>query len=156
MKRSQAALRGAVWIAILLLITACATGSSGRERKIYPPRVTIQELRIVDAGIELDLRIDNASTVPLRPGPTEILLNGDGGIEARFAWAGDLSVAPVNVEIVRLPAMPQPAWVERMQQDQRWRYELEVRMPRADPGVRRQLRTESVLDPVPGLPGTWR
>lgn len=148
-------------LAVLFLLVGCA--GHGREQRVFPPDVRLDELRLDPAQqheLIVVLRIQSFSTVASTLESLQLGLElGDGAPIALDAAPG-LVVLPLSAEPLelRVPLPPAAAAALRtaLQDRLALRYRLHGRVQIDPPGFRHPIDYRSALSPVPGLAGVLR
>lgn len=148
-------------LAVLLLLAGCA--GQGREQRVFPPDVRLDELRLDPAQqheLIVVLRIQSFSTVASTLESLQLGLElGDGAPIALDAAPG-LVVLPLSAEPLELRVPLSPAAADALRtalQDRlALRYRLHGRVQIDPPGIRHPIDYRSALSPVPGLAGVLR
>src|SRR5688572_20120342 len=154
----MAALRPLLLLSFLALLAAC---SSGPPVRVYPPQATVQELRLQpDGQVNLSLRVQNFSTVPMTFSRLQATLTLGGQEAVRIDFDPALTVGPGSNELVAHSFAPPPAVKATLDQafagSRSVRYQLSGSIVSSDPGSDDEFEYSSALDPVPGLPGVMR
>lgn len=154
----MAVLRSLLLLSLLALLAAC---SSGPPVRVFPPQVTVQELRLQpDGQVNLSLRVQNFSTVPMTFSRLQSTLTLAGQEAARIDFDPSLSVGPGSNELVTHTFAPSPAVKSALDQafsnSRSVRYQLTGNIVSSEPGSDDEYTYSSALDPVPGLPGVMR
>jgi hypothetical protein len=143
---------------VLVLLAGCA---GGPPKRVFPPQVSVQELRFeADGRWTTQLRIRNFSTVSMRFSRLQGALTIAGQEAAAFDFDPGLSVGPGSTELVQHSFLPAPAAKAALEsaiaagRGARYRVAGEIRS--SDPGTTDRYEYESALDPVPGLSGVLR
>jgi len=151
------------WMLLALLvglIGACA--SSGPKKRIFPPSASVQELRVLaDGRWELQLRVQNFSTVAMRFDriEAELLVGGDAAARIDQAIADTIPANSAEIVRIELQAAGSAAEAVRNALDNRRGvgYRLEGHLTTSEPGNRRdRFEFDSALTPMPGLEGVLR
>jgi hypothetical protein len=147
--------------ATMLLLAGCV---SGPVRRVSEPAVGIQQLTVgSDGSWSVEVRINNFSSIPMRFDAVELKL-GVGGQDAGTVSAQPaLDIGPESADVVSVSLKPQS--MARLQvanalaSGQGIGYSLSGTV-RATPenGKQRnfEVKRESSLSPVPGIPGALR
>ncbi len=143
---------------VLMLLAAC---SSGPPVRIFPPQVSVQELRVLpDGRWSVDLRIRNYSTVPMRFSRLQATLEFGGQPAAQIDLDPGFSVGPGSSEVVAHVFAPPQAIkvaVEAAAAAGRGsRYRIHGAISSDEHGTDDDFEYQSALDPIPGLPGVLR
>lgn len=146
----------------MLLLAACA--GTGGKRRISAPAASIQQLTVqADGHWEVQLRLDNFSSVPMRFASLDLRLMLDGAEAASLRAQPAIAIGPESADVVELIVAPSAqgrARVATALADGRgvdYRLQGEVRAapeqaePRGYP-----VERNSALSPVPGLSGVLR
>ncbi len=142
---------------LFLTVAALAVGgcSAGRPKeRINPPAVSIQELRIEDGRCHLQVRIHNHSSVSMRFRNIRLdVLEIDGRELAPLAFDAEREIPPYIGEPI-LRDLPCPDMTPDASE---LVYRLSGVIATDQPSSRRfDVRHQSRLLPVPGLPDTYR
>jgi hypothetical protein len=145
-------------LAFLTLLAGCA---GGPPKRVFPPQVTIQELRLqADGQWSADLRIRNFSTVPMTFSRLQATLQIGGQDAARIDLDPAISVGPGSTELVPYRFTPPPAVKAGVDAavaaGRGTRYRISGEISSSDPGTDDDFDYQSALDPIPGLPGVLR
>lgn len=136
-------------LAALFTLAAC-----GPVKRINPPAASLQRLAVeADGRIEVTLRVQNHSDVGTRVARFDGTLELDGRAAMPFAVAIDLDVPAHAAEAV-VATLPRSEW--RPAPDRTLRYRLAGRLATSEPRGSYEVEYESVLSPVPGIPGQYR
>jgi hypothetical protein len=153
-----------IWLAAsaaLLLLASCA---SGPVRRVSEPSVGIQQLTVAaDGGWKVEVRINNFSSVPMRFDAIELKLAVGGQDAGALSAQPALDIGPESADVASVQLKPTP--MARLQvanalaSGQGIAYSLSGTV-RATPEDSRQrsfeVKRESSLSPVPGIPGALR
>jgi hypothetical protein len=153
-----------VWLAAgaaALLLAGCA---SGPVRRVSEPAVGIQQLTVAaDGGWAVDVRINNFSSIPMRFDAIDLKLVVGGQEAGSLSAQPALDIGPESADVVSVRLKPQA--MARLQvanalaSGQGIAYSLSGAV-RATPEDSRQrsfeVKRESGLSPVPGVPGALR
>lgn len=143
-------------LALAALLGACG---GGPVKRINPPIASIQQLTVQpDGSWELQLRIQNFSTVPMTFASVEAALELEdrpaGQVFARTAL--DIPGGVADTTTLRLSPTPAGSAALNAPGGTGVGYRLVGKITSSDPAKSFDLRYESRLSPVPGLPGSWR
>ncbi|HOV57861.1 MAG TPA: hypothetical protein PLN91_08290 [Rhodanobacteraceae bacterium] len=143
-------------LALAVLLGACG---GGPVKRINPPIASIQQLTVrPDGSWELQLRIQNFSTVPMTFASVEAALELEdrpaGQVFARTAL--DIPGGAADTTTLRLSPTPAGSAALNAPGGTGVGYRLVGKITSSDPAKSFDLRYESRLSPVPGLPGSWR
>ncbi len=148
-------------VLMMTMVVACGGGGSGVPKRVFPPDVRLQELRIQSGKpVTALLRIQNYSTVATRfeaiagsltlqdkttlpivlPSPVDTLPSAAETISIELALTADAIAALSQAEQARKAV----------------RYRIEGKITSSQPRGRYDFLYESALAPVAGLPGVFR
>lgn len=159
--RVLACLASTTLAAAVLALSAC---SSGPVRRVSEPTASIQQLRVrADGEWDVQLRLQNYSSVPMRFDRVALALAFDNGPAAQLELSPGLDVGPESADVVNATLTPLPAGRARvaaaLADGAALSYTLSGSLD-ATPqdGTQRSwtIQRESALSPVPGLPGALR
>ncbi len=161
--RRPAMLRSAVGMLLLALLVgllgACA---SGPKKRIFPPSASVQELRaLADGRWEVDLRLQNFSTVAMRFERLQAEFTLAGHPAASIDHVVADSVPPNSAEVVRIVLQPSAEAADAVRSALQTRrgvgYRLQGTLATSEPGTREdRFEFDSALTPMPGLDGVLR
>lgn len=149
-------------VAALSLLAACA---SGPVRRVSEPAVGIQQLTVAaDGGWAVEVRINNYSSIPMRFDAFDLALSVGGQPAGTLSAQPALDIGPESADVVAVAL--KPSALARLQvadalaSGRSIAYSLSGSM-RATPDKSRQrdfdeLKRDSMLSPVPGVPGALR
>lgn len=145
-----------------LLLVAC--GSNGPVRRISEPAASIQQLTVrADGRWELQLRLNNYSSIPMRFTGTRLDVAFDNGVAAHIEAQPGLDIGPETADSFTTTITPTAAGMARiataLADGHGLSYTLEgsVQAVPADASEKSwKVKASSALSPVPGLPGTLR
>lgn len=150
----------AMLLALLaVLLGACA---SGPKKRIFPPSASVQELRaLADGRWEVDLRVQNFSTVAMRFERLQAEFTLAGHPAASIDHAIADSVPANSAEVVRIVLQPSAEAADAVRSALQTRrgvgYRLEGTLATSEPGTREdRFEFDSALTPMPGLDGVLR
>lgn len=150
----MAFMRAILTVLALAILGAC---SSGPPVRVFPPQVTVQELRLQpDGRIAATLRVQNYSTVPMAFSRLQATLTLAGTEAARFDLDPAVTVGPGSNEPVTTVFAPPAAVASALAGGATVRYTLSGRIENSMPGGADDVTYSSALDPVPGLAGVFR
>lgn len=151
------------WMLLALLagvVVACA--SSGPKKRIFPPSASVQELRVLaDGRWELQLRVQNFSTVAMRFDRIEAEFFVGGETAARIDQTIADTIPASSAEVIRIELQASQSAAEAVRSALGNRrglgYRLDGHLTTSDPGNRRdRFEFDSALTPMPGLEGVLR
>ncbi|MFT3898232.1 MAG: LEA type 2 family protein [Thermomonas sp.] len=154
-------IRLAAGAAVLLLLAACA---SGPVRRVSEPAVGIQQLTVgADGNWAIEVRINNFSSIPMRFDAVDLKLSVAGQDAGSLSAQPALDIGPESANVVNVSLKPQA--MARLQvanalaSGQGIAYSLSGNV-RATPEKSKQrsfdVKRDSSLSPVPGVPGALR
>ncbi|MGV8944164.1 hypothetical protein [Thermomonas sp.] len=157
----------ATWTTVLL-VTAVALlagcGSGGPVRRVSEPAASIQQLTVrADGRWDVQLRLDNFSSVPMRFATTNIQIAFDNGAAANLQAQPAISIGPESADVVSATLTPTADGRARiataLADGRSLNYTLggTVDAGPADGKTRSyKIERNSSLTPVPGLAGVLR
>ena len=148
--------------ALGFLLAGC--GSGGAVRRISEPAASIQQLTVrADGRWDLELRLQNYSSVPMRFAATNIQVAFDNGAAATVQAQPQLSIGPESADVFVATVSPLPEGRARiataLADGRGLNYTLGGTVDAGpEDGKPRSYRIKlsSALTPVPGLPGVLR
>ncbi len=144
-----------------LLLAGCA---SGPVRRVSEPAVGIQQLTVrADGSWQVDVRIDNFSSIPMRFDALDLKLVVGGQDAGKLAAQPALDIGPASADVASITLKPQALArlqvADALASGRGIAYALSGTL-RATPesGHARdfEVKRESSLSPVPGVPGAMR
>ncbi|HVF35469.1 MAG TPA: LEA type 2 family protein [Candidatus Saccharimonadia bacterium] len=136
-------------LAALFTLPAC-----GPVKRINPPAASLQRLAVeADGRLAVTLRVQNHSDVSTRVARFDGTIELGGRAPTPFAVAIDLDVPAHAAEVV-VATLPGSDW--RPAPDRTLRYRLAGRLATSEPRGNYEVEYESMLSPVPGIPGEYR
>jgi hypothetical protein len=149
-------------VAALLLLAGCA---SGPVRRVSEPAVGIQQLTVgADGNWSVDVRINNFSSIPMRFDAFDLKLSVGGQDAGTLSAQPALDIGPESADVVTVALKPQAMArlqvADALASGQGVAYSLSGSV-RATPEKAKQrdfdeVKRESRLSPVPGVPGALR
>ncbi|MEO8670609.1 MAG: hypothetical protein ABI411_04780 [Tahibacter sp.] len=152
------ALRFYLFVACAAL-TGCGGGGGGLPKRINPPVASVQQLRALpDGRWELDLRLQNFSTVPMTFGTIEADLRIGETSAGPIFLQTDIEIAGQYADVVSTTLSPSAAAREAMAGAKGGEipYRLVGSISASKPDKRFPFDHASRLAPVPGVPNTYR
>jgi hypothetical protein len=146
-----------IMLCLMLIITACG----GPVKRVFPPQVSLQEV-VLNANGEASakFRIQNYSTVTTRFSRIVSNLRIAGNEGARLDFNPDVSIGPGSIEVVSqtftLSAEAKASIETALKNRTRISYSLGGDISSSEPRSSFEIKYESALNPVPGLPNTLR
>ncbi|QIL20103.1 hypothetical protein [Thermomonas sp. HDW16] len=154
--------RNATWIgALLLLLAGC---SSGPVRRISEPAASIQQLTVrADGNWDVQVRLNNFSSVPMRFTATNIQVAFDNGAAATLQAQPQIAIGPESADVFTTTTVPLPEGRARiattLADGRSLNYTLGGTVdagPEDGKSRSYKIKLSSALTPVPGLPGVLR
>lgn len=147
--------------ALAFLLAACG---SGPVRRISEPAASIQQLTVrADGQWDVELRLQNYSSVPMRFTATNIQMALDNGAAATLQAQPQLSIGPESADVYVATVSPLPEGRARiataLADGRSLNYSLGGTLDAGpEDGKPRsyKVKLSSALTPVPGLPGVLR
>lgn len=147
--------------ALAFLLAACG---SGPVRRISEPAASIQQLTVrADGQWDVELRLQNYSSVPMRFTATNIQMALDNGAAATLQAQPQLSIGPESADVYVATVSPLPEGRARiataLADGRSLNYTLGGTLDAGpEDGKPRsyKVKLSSALTPVPGLPGVLR
>ena len=144
------------------LLASC--GSDGPVRRVSEPAASIQQLTVrADGSWDVQMRLDNFSSVPMRFNATNIEIAFDNGAAGSVQAQPQISIGPESADVVTTTITPTAGGRARiataLADGRSLNYTLggNVDAGPADGKSRTYtIKRESSLTPVPGLPGVLR
>jgi len=144
-----------------LLLAACG---SGPVRRISEPAASIQQLTVrADGQWDVQLRLDNFSSIPMRFSATNVQIAFDNGAAGSVQAQPGISIGPESADVVNVTLTPTAAGRARiataLADGRSLNYTLGGSVDAApeDAKVRTyKIKRDSALTPVPGLSGVLR
>lgn len=148
--------------ALLLMLAGC--GSGGPVRRVSEPAASIQQLTVrADGRWEVELRLQNYSSVPMRFASTTISIAFDNGAAATLQTQPQLEIGPESADVYATTISPLPEGRARianaLADGSSLNYSLGGSLEAGpEDGKPRsyKVKLNSALTPVPGLPGVLR
>lgn len=153
------------WIAAIVLVIALpGCGSGGPVKRVSEPAASIQQLTVrADGSWEVQLRLDNFSSVPMRFSATNIQIAFDNGAAGSVQSQPQISIGPESADVFNTTVMPTAEGRARiataLADGRGLNYTLGGSVDAApEDGRSRNYKIErnSSLTPVPGLAGVLR
>ena len=148
----------------LLGLALAGCGSGGPVRRISEPAASIQQLTVrADGRWEVEVRLNNYSSVPMRFPATSIIIAFDNGAAATVEAQPQIAIGPESADVFTATVSPLPegrARVATALADGRGlNYTLGGTLeagPEDGKSRSYKVKLSSALTPVPGLPGVLR
>lgn len=158
--------RRSAWTAALLAMVVCmlAACGGGSVKRISEPAASIQQLTVrADGRWDVQLRLDNFSSVPMRFTATNIEIVFDNGAAGSVQTQPQISIGPESADVVNATISPTADGRARiataLADGRSLNYTLGGSVDAApEDGKSRtyKIKRDSALTPVPGLPGVLR
>ena len=144
-----------------LLLAGCG---SGPVRRVSEPAASIQQLTVrADGRWDVQLRINNFSSVAMRFGSTNLDIAFDNGAAAKLQSNPGIEIGQESADVVTVTVSPLPEGRARLAtalaDGRGLNYSLTGTLQAAPlDGSSRdyKIKRDSALSPVPGLPGVLR
>jgi hypothetical protein len=148
-------------MAMCLLLAACA---GGPPRRVSEPAAGIQQLSVrANGSWSVDLRIENFSSIPMRFDAISLPLTLAGQPAGTLQGNAGISIGPESADVVTLAHIPgsdaKIALADALADNRGVSYSFEgtIQATPEDGKPRSfELKRNSSLNPVPGLPGVLR
>lgn len=151
-------------IALVLVIALLAACSTGPVRRVSEPAASIQQLSVrADGSWTVEVRLHNYSSIPMQFDRVELALTIAGQSAGSVQAAPALRVGPESADVVSIAHAPaataRMALTDALAGNRAVDYRLEGSV-QATPESGKQrsfdVKRDSRLSPVPGLPGVLR
>ncbi len=151
-------------IAPVLVIAVLAACSTGPVRRVSEPAASIQQLSVrADGSWTVEVRLHNYSSIPMQFDRVELALTIAGQSAGSVQAAPGLRVGPESADVVSIAHAPaataRMALTDALAANRAVDYRLEGSV-QATPESGKQrsfdVKRDSRLSPVPGLPGVLR
>ena len=141
------------------VLAACAGG--GGERRINPPRASVQELAVQDDGQwRVSVRLQNFSSVPTEFEDVDAQLEIGGQPAGALKLQPALTVGPESADVAVVVMAPQAgaktAVAAALAAGRSVRYRVSGQIRTREPRGQFRFEYDSALNPAPGLPGVLR
>ena len=137
-----------------------AACGGGPVKRVNPPLASIQQLsEQPDGSWRIELRIQNFSTVPMTFATVEAALEVEDRPGAQIFVHPNLDIPGEAADVHAFSVTATGAGTAVLKQavgGAGVAYRLTGKITSSEPSKSFDLRYESRLSPVPGLPGTWR
>jgi len=157
--------KGFRWLIATALVATLAGCGGGPVKRVSKPAASIQQLTVrADGGWDVDVRIDNFSSVEMHVQDVTLTLTVGGESAGTLSRnGGDFSVGPESADVETFKLSPTSAAkisvADALSGRKTVPYALKGTMNAAfeNAGQRSfELDTTNTLDPAPGLPGVLR
>lgn len=150
------------WLATLALVLAGC--GSGPVRRVSEPAASIQQLTVrADGRWDVQLRLDNFSSVAMRFNATNIQIAFDNGAAGSVQAQPQISIGPESADVVTTTITPTAGGRARiataLADGRSLNYTLGGTVdagPEQGSSRSYKIERDSALTPVPGLPGVLR
>ena len=147
--------------ALTFLLAAC---SSGPVRRVSEPTASLQQLTVrSDGQWDVQLRLQNYSSIAMRFDKATLDIRFDNGAAAKLEVQPGLDIGPESADVINTTLAPLPAGRARIASALADGHGLSYTLSgsvAATPQDGKQkswdIKHESALSPVPGLPGALR
>ena len=147
--------------ALTFLLAAC---SSGPVRRVSEPTASLQQLTVrSDGQWDVQLRLQNYSSIAMRFDKAALDISFDNGPAAKLDVQPGLDIGPESADVVNATIAPFPAGRARIASALADGHGLSYTLsgslaatPQDGKQKSWQIKRESALSPVPGLPGALR
>lgn len=147
--------------AFALLLASC---SGGPVRRVSEPAASLQQITVrADGRWDVALRLNNFSSMPMRFDGTALEIAFDNGSAARLDLQPALDIGPESADVHTATIDPLPAGRARiasaLADGRSLSYTLRGSISATPQGGKQKtwdIKRESALSPVPGLPGALR
>ena len=157
--------RPIAWLVLALCAALLASCASGPVRRVSEPAARIQQLTVqADGGWDVELRLQNFSSIPMRFDAVELQLTIAGQEAGTLAASPDLLIGGESADVAEIRLVPSAgarlAIADALAAGRSVEYTLEGAITATpDEGKQRRFQTDprrSALSPAPGLPGVLR
>jgi len=153
-----------VWLAAIVAMLLLAACASGPVRRVSEPAVGIQQLTVgADGGWTVEVRINNFSSIPMRFDTLDLKLSVGGQDAGALSAQPALDIGPESADVVSVQLKPQA--MARLQvanalaSGQGTAYSLTGKVRTTPEKAKARdfdVKRDSSLSPVPGVPGALR
>lgn len=157
--------RPITWLALALCAALLASCATGPVRRVSEPAARIQQVTVqADGSWDVELRLQNFSSIPMRFDAVELQLTIGGQDAGTLSASPDLLIGPESADVADIGLAPSSAArlavADALASRRAIDYTLQGAIT-ATPDEGRQRRFEpdprrSALSPAPGLPGVLR
>jgi hypothetical protein len=149
------------WLVVILLGLTLAGCSSAPPVRLFPPELSLAELRYDADGAVAVLRLRSFATIGMQVSSLRgQLMLGPAGLRVPLELSPDLQIAATSVELLEVAFEPEPElrrWLdERMALRRVVDYRIEAEVSSSEPAARFEIEYRSSLAAAPGLPGVLR
>lgn len=149
---------------LILGLAALLAACGGPVRRVSEPTAQIQQLTVrADGRWDVDLRLQNYSSIPMRFDDVRLALTVAGEAAGELRAAPALGIGPESADVVAVQINPgaaaKVAVADALAGGRTVRYALagDIAATPDDASPRSfEVRRESALSPAPGLPGVLR
>lgn len=151
-------------IALVLVIALLAACSTGPVRRVSEPAASIQQLSVrADGSWTVEVRLHNYSSIPMQFDRVELALTIAGQSAGSVQAAPALRVGPESADVVSIAHAPaataRMALTDALAGNRAVDYRLEGSVQATPESAKQRsfdVKRDSRLSPVPGLPGVLR
>lgn len=148
-------------LALSLLILVLGACGGGPPKRVFPPDIRVQELRLqTDGTLDVVLRLQSYSTVTTRFEQLALNLALADTAALTLTAAPAVDLLPQAAELVTVQVAPgadaRAAVGRALEQRRALPYRLDGRITASEPRGRYDVDYRSVLNPAPGLDGVLR
>ena len=152
------------WIAAIMVSLLAGCGSGGPVRRVSEPTASLQQLTVrADGSWDVEVRLQNFSSVPMKFTGANLAIAFDNGAAANVQAQPQISIGPESADVFSATVTPLAggrARIDTALADGRGlNYTMSGRLDAVpEDGRSRNYKIErtSALTPVPGLPGVLR
>ncbi len=152
------------WIAAIMVPLLAGCSSGGPVRRVSEPAASLQQLTVLaDGRWDVEVRLQNFSSVPMKFTAADLSIAFDNGAAASLQAQPQISIGPESADVFSATLTPLPAGRARiataLADGRGLNYTLSGRLDAVpEDGRSRKYKVErtSALTPVPGLPGVLR
>ena len=149
------------WLLVMLMTLALVGCGSSPPVRLFPPELSLAELRLEADGAVAVLRLRSFATVGMRVSSVQgQLLFGPQGERVDLSLQPGLQVAATSVELLEVRFQPDSALRALVEtsiaQRRALDYRIDAQVASSEPATRFEIEYRSSLAPAPGLPGVLR
>ncbi|MBD8527382.1 hypothetical protein [Pseudomarimonas arenosa] len=146
--------------AALLMILSLAACAGGPPKRVFPPEVSLQELRVEGDQWLAVIRLNSFSDLPMTLNRLEGQISLADGPAMPILLSSEVSVSARSVELLEWRFRPSAEWRavldSTMESRRSLKYSLNGSVRFSEPKREFDFEYSSALAPVPGLPGVLR
>lgn len=148
-------------VAVAFLISSCA---SGPVRRVSDPAASLQQITVqADSSWQVDLRLQNYSSIPMRFENVVLKMTIDGQDAAYIGYSAPITIGPESPDVVKVTVMPSLAGkaliAEALTRRTTLNYKLQGTITASPDAAKSRVFNysgNSSLNPAPGLSGVLR